>query len=226
MKHIFAPCLLSLVLAAGSAAAVDAKPNVLFIGDSLMKEVGRSARRQIARLGGEAEVESSIGSGLARFDLYDWSAKLREKLAAKPMAVVVLLGANDEQDMDSPSGPVSYGTPAWSQAYAQRVDMLLSVAQESGTKVWWIGLPKMKDARSDAHASLVNGIVQARAAARQADRVAFVDISGTYALDGKYSSFILLPPNSQVLEVRSEDGIHFNRSGADHLATLILGKIL
>ncbi len=225
MKYILVPSLLALALAASSAVA-DAKPNVLFIGDSLMKEVGRSGRRQLARAGGEAEVESSIGSGLARFDRYDWSAKLREKLAAKPSAVVVLLGANDEQDMDSPSGPVSYGTPAWSEAYGQRVDSLLAITKASGTKLCWIGLPKMRDAQSDAHASLVNGIVRARIAARQSDGVVFVDIADIYAVEGKYSSFILIPPNSQVLEVRAEDGIHFNRSGAEHLAALILGKIL
>lgn len=225
MKRILASFTLLLALTASTVAA-DAKPNVLFIGDSLMKEVGRSARRQIARLGGVAEVESSIGSGLARFDLYDWPAKLREKLGAKPSAVVVLLGANDEQDMDSPAGPVSYGTPAWSQMYGQRVDLLLAAAQESGTKLWWIGLPKMKDPKSDAHATLVNGIVWVRIAARQDDKVAFIDISEIYAVDGKYASFILIPPNNRVLEVRAEDGIHFNRAGADHLAQLILGKIL
>jgi hypothetical protein len=225
MKYTLVTALLALAIVTGAAAA-EANPNVLFVGDSLMKEVGRSGRRQLARVGGAAEVESSIGSGLARFDLYDWSAKLREKLGAKPSAVVVLLGANDEQDMDSPSGPVSYGTPAWSEAYGQRVDLLLAIAKASGTKLWWIGLPRMKGAQSDVHANLVNGILRARIAASQADGVVFVDIADIYAVEGKYSSFILIPPNSQVLEVRAEDGIHFNRSGADHLATLILGKIL
>ena len=225
MKQNLIRCLLVLTLAAGAAVAAE-KPNVLFVGDSLMKEVGRSCRRQLIRLGGEAEVESSIGSGLARFDVYDWAAKLREKLGAKPSAVVALLGANDDQDMDSLSGPLKYGTPDWSEAYGRRVDMLLAAAKESGTKMWWIGLPRMKDARSDAHATLVNDIIRARIAASPAADVTFVDISETYAVNGKYSSFILLPPNNQVVEVRAADGIHFNRAGADHLAALILGKIL
>ncbi|MFO1489877.1 MAG: DUF459 domain-containing protein [Kiritimatiellia bacterium] len=214
--------LLLAGLLSAAAAGAEGGP-VLLVGDSLMKEVGRSAKRQLAKTGGEAVVESSIGSGLARLDLFDWPAKLKEKLAAKPAWVVLLIGANDDQDLDSPTGSVAYGTPAWSEVYAQRVDAMLAAAKEAGAKVLWVGLPRMRDARSDAHATLVNGIIKARIAA--AGRGEFYDIAPVYAVGNKYSPFILLPPNDQVLQVRGEDGIHFNREGAEHLAGLILGKL-
>jgi len=205
------------------AAAPAADGPVLFVGDSLMKEVGRSAKRQLAKTGGEAVVESSIGSGLARLDLFDWPAKLKEKLAAKPSRVVLFIGANDDQDLDAPSGSVAYGSPEWSKVYAQRVDAMLAAAKESGAKVLWVGLPRMREARADTHSTLVNGILKERLAA--AGHGEFFDIAPLYAVDGKYSPFILLPPNDQVLQVRGEDGIHFNRDGAEHLAGQILGKL-
>ena len=136
---------------------------------------------------------------------------------------VLFIGANDDQDLDAPSGSVAYGTPEWSKVYAQRVDAMLAAAKDSGAKVLWVGLPRMREARADAHSTLVNGILKERLAA--AGHGEFFDIAPLYAVDGKYSPFILLPPNDQVLQVRGEDGIHFNRDGAEHLAGQILGKL-
>ena len=63
-------------------------------------------------------------------------------------------------------GIIHYGKPEWAIAYAKRIGALMDQLIAGGvTRVVWFRLPAMREAVTQAHADLVNEIVEREAAA-------------------------------------------------------------
>lgn len=109
-----------------------AQKNVLVFGDSLMKLVSRSIEKDMDRDSNmDATSIVSIGSGLARLDLFDWNAKIENAVSKiNPSIAVAMIGANDNQPMKTDSGIVRLGTDAWKSEYRKGADMLADVVLE------------------------------------------------------------------------------------------------
>jgi len=217
----------SLALAGSLAfTASGSGQEILVCGDSLMQTVSRSIARQF-RATPSANVTPvvSIGTGLARPDVFDWPAKLREAAAGRPAAAVILLGANDGQNLRTASGAVLVnGTPEWEREYAARVASVLQTLKQGGVGyVLWVGLPDMRESRLQDDAQRINRIIRAECA-RMAG-VEFFDIAPLFSpKPGTFSPY-LVRPGGKVVQVRASDGIHFNADGADILAEAIYAKL-
>jgi hypothetical protein len=121
MTALFAGC--ALAFASGAARAADGAP-VLMIGDSMMRLLGVAMEKELHAANVQpASSFSSLGSGLARLDAFDWFAKVDALMAErKPATVVVALGANDRQALKDASGQViQYGVPEWETEYGKRI---------------------------------------------------------------------------------------------------------
>jgi len=212
------------VIAIVSWCSVSTAGDVLIIGDSMMKSVAREFKKQGAAQKLSVDSYTSIGSGLARLDLLDWNKKAAELIGEhKPKTVVVMMGVNDNQSMRGAGGTISFGTPAWDIEYGRRCGKLMDVLLANGDrKVVWLGLPCMREKKPDADAKVISRIIMQQAAARP--NVVFIATYNMFSKDGKYSAYII-KKGGMPLDVRDDDGIHFNRNGARYIAERVLPVI-
>ena len=112
-------------------------------GDSLMGDIAQSFEETYA---GDPLIASSVnyqvGTGLARPDVYNWPAEVAKEVAtAKPDVVIMIFGANDDQDMMVNGKRVVLGTPAWAQEYARRVNQIADEVVTPTRTLIWLEVP-------------------------------------------------------------------------------------
>lgn len=196
--------------------------DVVAMGDSMMRTVARVLRREMRREGIEVESAVTIGSGLARLDLFDWHAEAASAMQEhQPNTVIVMMGANDNQPMRTSAGVIPFDAPAWDTEYGRRIGQFMDALLEGGAeRVIWLGLPCMRESDLSQSVRRMTNI-----ASQQADARSEVTYFSTRPIfcggDGSYSGHITLP-NGMPLEVRAPDGIHLNRQGAEHLASILI----
>ena len=228
MRHSSFRLLFAALTAAALAAALPARaaPRIVIAGDSLMK---LPARALVKRLGDSADAVPlvSIGSGLARLDLYNWPEELKKEVAGKETAAVVLLmGANDNQPMQTAAGAVVQpGTPEWRAEYAARVAALRDALKAAGVgRLYWLGLPDVREESLERDILAINAILREQIAGREG--LTFMDTASLFSLEpGKFSPYIRNADTGMPLQVRSQDGTHFNKEGAEYLAGKIAEKL-
>ena len=109
---------------------------LLSVGDSLGIDFGQALVDDLAATGVvNAVLDGQIDTGLSRPDYFNWPAELADDVARyTPEAVVVFIGANDPQNFISDGTALTYGTPAWDAAYAQRVGAFMQTATSAGAR--------------------------------------------------------------------------------------------
>lgn len=198
---------------------------LLVVGDSMTEAAGPALLDASEGTGViDATHELRYSSGLTRPDYFDWPARLATLLAERdPEAVVVFLGANDGQGIQTPSGPASFGTDAWVAEYRARVAAAMDLLTADGRIVYWIGLPVMRSAGYDERMRLLTRIYREEAEGR-AD-VRFLDTRATFTgPDGGYSAYLPDAAGRPVL-VRRNDGIHLTPAGADRVVALVMQAV-
>jgi len=213
-------------LAQSNGAAAPGKSVFLIMGDSVMKTVSVSLERDLAQSAEFRPVSfASIGSGLCRLDLLDWHAKIKTLVEAEnPAAAVMLIGSNDNQPMQAEKGVLPQGTEEWQAEYARRVGKCMDIMIAGGVKnIIWVSLPDMRETDKQEHVQTINGIFSKEAASRPA--VAILDTQKIFSREpGKFTMYVL-GPDGKPLYVRAQDGVHFNREGANRLAEIIIRKL-
>lgn len=198
---------------------------LLVAGDSMTEALG-PVLEELAEGTGVAAAERALGysSGLSRPDFFDWPARLAELLDEhRPEVVVVSVGANDAQGIQTPSGPASFGTEAWVAEYRGRVAATMDLLAAEDRIVYWLGEPVMRSSTFDARMALITSIFREEAAGRA--QIRFVDTRPTFASeDGGYAAYLPDASGTPVL-VRRDDGIHLTPAGARRLATQLLDTL-
>ncbi len=201
-------------------------------GDSLGDTPGQSLINSASATGAVGilgPVDTHIATGLARPEVFNWPGYLAEVLTAdQPNAVVLTLGANDDQTLTGDNGGESFGSPAWQAEYSRRVGGLMDsiTGLASHPRLFMVGIPPIRDmGRYLADYVLINNIFKTQAAMRPG-HVYYVDaasVIGAPAAGGGFTYADALPnPDGTVTQVRSADGIHFTRAGGDLVANTIL----
>ncbi len=201
-------------------------PARIFVaGDSLSFEFGTSLYRiaageHIYRPAGDNTVDFKVSSGLARPDYFNWPAELAHQVAAlNPQIVVLMLGSNDNQPLLAPDGRTySFATAGWVKEYHRRVGAVMDQLIARDRWVVYVGVPILAS-RNDQW-PIINTVIEEEAAKRS--RAVYVD-SFTLFQDpnGNFTQYL---PNAagQLVQVRTPDGIHFERAGGDLLAAATL----
>jgi len=154
-------------------------------------------------------------SGICRWDFFDWGRQMQTVMrTARPDVVVMMMGTNDTQSVWRDGKWISYGTSEWKTAYEKRVsDMMGTMLKGGARRVYWVGMPMMKESWRNARMKLINKIIQNAAAqnpgAGYVDAWSlFVDSNGDYAADWRLA-----------------DGVHFTVEGQRRLATAVFNDI-
>lgn len=194
---------------------------VLVIGDSLGIDLGDTLVNDLSNTGVvQATLDGVESTGLSRPDYYNWPAELQSDLPKyNPQLVVIMLGANDPQDIPTSTGSVVYGTPQWDQVYSQRVASFMSEASSQGAKVIWVGMPPMQDPGLNADMEHLDSLYQAEAAKNP--NVTYVSswtVLGTP--QGQYTPFV--ESAGQEVNVREPDGTHIAPGGGQVLSETVM----
>jgi hypothetical protein len=154
-------------------------------------------------------------SGICRWDFFDWGKQMETVMkTAKPDAVVMMLGTNDTQSVWQDGTWISYGTAKWKTVYEKRVsDMMAAMLTGGARRVYWVGMPIMKESWRNSRMKLINTIIQDAAA--QHPGVRYVDAWGLF-VDGN---------GGYVASWRLADGVHFTVAGQQRLAEAVLKDI-
>jgi len=198
----------------------DAPLRVIVAGDSFAQPLGFELQNFATRDGmTSVEVDGRISTGLARPDYFDWPSQVAEIAGTTGVeAIVFFVGANDDQNMilDDDS-VVEVATSEWTDAYAERAASLMDACRE--IRLYWVGLPVMRDADDHRAAAAVNAAVRRAAAARP--WVKFIDIWETFeGPDGRFSLY-LPDETGELIEVRGPDGVHLSRTGTNMVAAML-----
>ena len=200
---------------------------VLMMGDSMMRLLGIAMEKAFKKAGVQPAVAfSSLGSGLVRPAAFDWTAKTAELLEThKPKTVFVSLGTNDRQPIEGEEGGIiHYGKPEWAIAYAKRIGALMDQLIAGGvTRVVWFRLPAMREAVTQAHADLVNEIVEREAAAEsRVGKVTVFDLGPVLSRRPGVFTQYLMSAQGEALSVRDPDGVHLTNEGGKIVASAVL----
>lgn len=199
---------------------------LLDIGDSIGEDLGMGLGDVFS---GDPYVrvleKAVIDTGLGRPDYYNWPAELAAELRKyHPGAVVVMMGANDNQALITASGKgVPVGTARWNTLYAERIDLVMSEVTSSGAHLLWVGLPPLASpAVGSAFARKLNAM--AEKAALSHPGVSYV--SSWSVLGGPKGSFVQYKRvNGSIQQIRYSDGVHLAPAGWDLLASYLLGPM-
>jgi hypothetical protein len=198
---------------------------VWLAGDSLMGTVAESFAE---KAGGNGLIQAGqdfrIGTGLARPDVYDWPGAISHEAAtANPDVMVLVFGANDDQDMSVNGHRLSLQSAEWQLEYSRRVNQILDVAANGVRQVIWLGLPAVRRPRLNQTKDLINAAV--KAAAAQHPNVTYLDLGPL--IDGPGNSFATYLTNAggKAVTVRESDGIHITKAGADLVTPTLMADI-
>lgn len=215
--------------AAAERPKVDVDTFVVVLGDTLGELLANGIDDALKDVPNAAVIRKTrADSGLVRTDFYDWPKAVRELLASdqRVSAAVMLLGANDRQPIregDVVHEPLS---ERWRELYRERVDAVAQAFSERRIPLIWIGAPPMQNVRLSADMIALNEIFRQRAERAGAAYVdlwpGFVDGDNRYSAAGPDLS-------GQIARLRTNDGVHFTRSGARkaaHFADIALRRAL
>ena len=110
--------------------------SILVIGDSLGLDLQYGLSQTLGADPLCHLIQAAVGdTGLTNVSYYDWPVNLsREIVTDHPKLLVVMLGGNDWQGMETSSGPVQPGTAIWVKNYNERVAELMSEATSKGVQ--------------------------------------------------------------------------------------------
>ncbi len=134
---------------------------------------------------------------------------------AKPAAVAIMMGTNDTQSISSTgSGWTAYGTSAWKTKYGKRVGKMMQAMLDGGARrIYWVGMPIMKESWRNSRMKLINSIVQEQAA-KHPGRPVHRHLAAVHDGDGAFDP-----------QWRGPDGVHFTVAGQDRLAKAVYAVI-
>lgn len=213
--------------AAPSVTAVTTEPppvekldnarKILVVGDFLAGGLGSGMTAAFQDSPGIViDTRSNVASGLVRDDYYNWPAQLTKFMdETKPAMVVVMLGANDRQQMVTDSGKEKFRTEGWFGEYQRRVLAFDKQVSGRGIPLLWVGLPAFDSASMTADAVQMNQLYR-----KQVESVGgeFVDVWDGFVSENNEFIVTGSDVNGQQVRLRTSDGINLTDAGRRKLA--------
>lgn len=245
----------SLFLQAQATSILDeARCSTLVIGDSLALQVGPALEKQLSANDAEADSRAQVGTGLVRSDVRNWITDVPRLVASATRphdAMVVMMGANDSQDMMVNGRSVPFDSPQFEQEYRRRATALLGAlktasqtrrrgvqgATAEAAPILWVGMPRTGQRGHDAKMRRLNAII-ASVCAELGVRYLNLEELTTAPSGGYDPNYFDRVRNTtrirtEFSEVRQSDGtvkrqrddIHFNPTGNQLLARRIAAEV-
>jgi hypothetical protein len=165
-------------------------------------------------------------TGFTRYRSLNILEDVRRKLDRQPVDIaVVSFGANDTQGIFDQGHGNDFMSEGWQRIVTERVTAVVQLLRDRGAMVYWVGLPKMREARFDADIHAMNQFYAARMAALD---VPYIEtVPQTVDENGQYASYLPLQPGStgERQVARTNDGIHMTIAGYIHVVRGLSDRI-
>lgn len=169
--------------------------------------------------------QNEASSGLVRDDHFNWPAFLSGWLADPEKTTdlaVIMIGANDRQNLSDESGEHQARSERWRELYAERIDAIIELFDDRGVPLYWVSLPPVASGRLNQDYAYFNELYRERAYRHGIQFVdiwnSFVDEAGNYTATGP-------DINGERRQLRAEDGLHFTSAGNRKLAHFVAREI-
>lgn len=187
---------------------------VAVFGDSYGDGVWSGLQRQLkAKDGYEVIQYSERASGFTRYRQMNLESHAAEQLGTSAIDVAVIsFGANDTQAINTDTGEhAPLLGDKWKAQIGARLERYVGLLRKHHAFVYWVGLPRMREAGFDADVGAVNAFYAAEMAKLG---VPFID-TRPLASDakGEYSAYLPDPQTGERTQVRVGDGIHMSMTG-------------
>ncbi|MCR5855939.1 DUF459 domain-containing protein [Mesorhizobium sp. J428] len=191
---------------------------VLVVGDFLASGLAEGLESAYATLPDVRVVVRANGSsGIVRDDFYNWPAEIGGIIEQeKPAAVVVMLGANDRQEMRVGDVREPKRSENWMKEYERRAVNLAKAVTDRSIPLVWVGMPSFKNSTMASDMLAYNDVYRSAA---EAAGGSFVDIWDGFVDEN--GAFVSTGPdiNGNPVRLRSgENGINLTRPGKRKVA--------
>lgn len=162
------------------------------------------------------EKKTDGSSGLVRNDHLDWPQTLTTYIGeVKPALVVIMLGANDRQQMVVAGKREKFQTEPWKAEYEKRVAAILEVVKQNKIPFVWTGLPAFSSPSLSADAATLNNYYRSKAEFSGGEFIdiwdGFADENGKFIASGS-------DINGQPVRLRGSDGLSLTKAGKRKIA--------
>jgi hypothetical protein len=199
---------------------------VAVFGDSYGDGIWSGLQRQLKPSDGyEVLKYSQQASGFTRYRSLNLESRVAEQLGDETVDVAVIsFGANDVQGIITDDGKhAPLMGDRWKAQIGARIERYVALLRKHNAQVYWVGLPRMRDAGFDAQVGAINDFYAAEMAKLD---VPFLD-SRPVASDakGQYSAYLPDPKTGDRTLVRAGDGIHMSMTGYVWITRGLAGRI-
>jgi hypothetical protein len=187
---------------------------IAVFGDSYGDGVWSGLQRQLkAGDGFEVVKYSQPASGFTRYRTLNLEAHAAEQLGSQQIDIAVIsFGANDAQGINDDQGKhAPLLSPRWKAQIGIRVERYVALLRQHHAWVYWVGLPRMREAGFDQDVGAINDFYASEMAKLG---VPFID-TRPVASDAKggYSAYLPDPKTGERTQVRVGDGVHMSMTG-------------
>jgi uncharacterized protein len=199
---------------------------VAVFGDSFGDGVAFGLQQQLTGKAGYTVLKfSQAATGFTRYRQLNLEARANAQLGAQPVDIAVIsFGANDAQGVITDQGHyAALMSPQWRDQIGQRVDRFVAVLRAHHAMVYWVGLPRMREAGLDNQVGAINRFYAERMAALG---VPFLDTRPIVSdAKGQYTAYLNDPHTGRQTLIRAGDGIHMSMTGYQWITRPLSGRI-
>lgn len=197
-----------------AAAAAEGRPiHVGVFGDSFGDGIWSALYRQLpADQNFRVHQFSHQATGFTRYRTTNLLDDTREKFERQPVDIAVLsFGANDMQGIFHEGRGAEFMSERWQQIVTERVGAVISYLRDRGVTVYWVGLPRMREADYDADVQRMHAFYTER---MRTLGVPYVDTRAmTVDASGGFAPYLTDPRSGERINARTNDGIHMTIPG-------------
>jgi hypothetical protein len=199
---------------------------IAVFGDSFGDGVAFGLQQQLTGKAGYDVLKfSQPATGFTRYKRLNLEDRAAEQLGAGSIDIAVIsFGANDAQGIITDKGEYApLLSPKWCAQIGERLDRFVALMRRHNAMVYWVGLPRMRDAALDRDVMAINAFYAQRMAALG---VPFID-TRPVASDarGQYAVYLPDPKTGERTLVREGDGIHMSMTGYKWITRDLSGRI-
>ncbi|MGH6615845.1 SGNH/GDSL hydrolase family protein [Sphingomonas sp.] len=187
---------------------------IAVFGDSFGDGVAFGLQQQLTRKAGYDVLKySQPATGFTRYKRLNLETRAGEQLGGAPIDIAVIsFGANDAQGIITDKGDyAALMGPKWQDQIGIRLDRFVALLRRHHAMVYWVGLPRMREAGLDGDVGAINDFYARRMAALG---VPFIDTRPVASdAKGQYAAYLDDPATGKRTLVREGDGIHMSMTG-------------
>ena len=162
--------------------------------------------------GYEVRQFSERSTGFTRYRSLNLLDDARAKLDRNPVDIAIIsYGANDTQGIYLDGHGYTFMSEGWQRIVTERVTAIINLMRERGIQVYWVGLPKMREAQFDTDIRAMNAFFISR---MQALGVPYIETATlSTGADGQFAPYLTDPRSNERFNARTNDGVHMTIPG-------------